>query len=90
MEEAMRGISEEMLWDMLKNERMPESWSELIAKCQELNPWKPIETAPKDGTEILLYADGEKQIGFWSMDKFHEEWGEIEPTHWQELPDDPK
>lgn len=31
--------------------------------------WQPIETAPKDGTKILLLGiDGECEVGFWNPD----------------------
>ncbi|MXP42945.1 DUF551 domain-containing protein [Allopontixanthobacter sediminis] len=58
--------------------------------------WQPIETAPKDGTEVLLYYP--KQ-GFWaehwavnSFQRFERrgwDMGRI-PTHWQPLPAAPK
>ena len=58
---------------------------------------KTIETAPKDGTHVLLYGDheddtGERNIGwcegYW--EEFHE-WYHITslpcyPTHWMDLP----
>jgi hypothetical protein len=61
--------------------------------------WQPIETAPKDGTPILIY---ETTLGpvtyvcFWNS--FHEYWVEAEgeqyssfnPTHWMPLPEPPK
>lgn len=59
--------------------------------------WRPIETAPKDGTEVLLNCDGYFQIGSWCYDEsepartvwacgsfmFHG------PTHWMPLPNPP-
>ncbi len=55
--------------------------------------WQPIETAPKDGTEILL-TDGHykrtgwyaKRIGVWSMDAAV---SLAMPTHWAPLPAPP-
>jgi hypothetical protein len=58
--------------------------------------WQPIETAPKDGTPILLrskkgrIADGlwmaaNNRVGGWL-------WAYVkaEPTHWMPSPDNPK
>ena len=54
--------------------------------------WQPIETAPKDGTVILLWND-RCELAFWngrSWDDgdFHDDLGHGF-THWQPLPTPP-
>ena len=64
--------------------------------------WRPIETAPKDGTHILGW-DGNTQTtvkwwqwhggrGYWDLVEWgaYAEDGEGNPTHWMPLPDPPK
>lgn len=65
--------------------------------------WKPIETAPKDGTEVLLYwpleglgdLHSKIKIGSWHndawgwQDRFCRSYTDA-PTHWQPLPGPPK
>jgi hypothetical protein len=64
--------------------------------------WRPIETAPKDGTHILLSAPGRVTCGEWIVPNgpdWDDEplWGswdgnfseENPPTHWQPLPAPP-
>lgn len=59
----------------------------------EANRWQPIETAPKDGTVVLLahpkgrIADGchHPRYGAWSWPYVM-----LEPTHWAPLPAAPK
>jgi hypothetical protein len=55
--------------------------------------WKPVETAPRDGTHILGIADGIMTTVYFA-DYFqlvvcgaHAEDGEWWPTHWMELPE---
>lgn len=65
--------------------------------------WQPIETAPKDGTEILVaragygmavvsFRDGEWcNAGEWCF-AGDVGWGgsmDVEPTHWMPLPEPP-
>lgn len=67
--------------------------------------WQPIETAPKDGTEILGYACGKMTTVYWNVDQYDidlggywtlvipgawAEDGEWNPTHWQPLPGPPE
>lgn len=59
--------------------------------------WQPIETAPKDGTEILVYAPGFCQTALWESYTFSEGWVNDssgnwlnDPTHWMPLPEPPK
>lgn len=61
--------------------------------------WKPIESAPKDGTEILGYAGGDvagvewrTRWGYWSLlvCGAHAEDGEWWPTHWMPIPPPPE
>lgn len=56
------------------------------------SPWQPIETAPKDGTLVLVYEECNGiMLGY-----YRTEWREateamtIQPTHWQPLPEPPK
>ena len=62
--------------------------------------WQPIDTAPRDGTNILLFVCGSVIEGWWC-----EQWNDWEvvclsshvcgsiddgtPTHWMPLPDPP-
>ena len=65
--------------------------------------WWPIETAPKDGTDILLSAweeDGSywNATGSWWIDRFFFFYSSLDdpvllcftPTHWMHLPEPPK
>jgi hypothetical protein len=59
--------------------------------------WQPIETAPKDGTRILLWVlsqyDPREAVGRWDS---HGYWAidyndvPCDPTHWMPLPAPPK
>ena len=57
--------------------------------------WLPIESAPKDGTEILLYSLGDVGVCYWRDDEVMTGWtwglGKAFglPTHWQPLPPPP-
>ena len=55
--------------------------------------WQKIETAPKDGTEILLGAkDGSITVGRWELHNFFTD-GDFDAfwaTHWMPLPEPPK
>lgn len=66
-----------------------------------MSDWQPIETAPKDGTVIILYnRRGIVAAGAWlNIDGFPWEffdgttetngWGAVSVTHWQPLPEPP-
>lgn len=58
--------------------------------------WQPIETAPRDGTRVLLYReewDHPEIIGWWAAAyQCFRSWpGEpwAQPTHWRPLPPPP-
>lgn len=59
--------------------------------------WKPIETAPKDGTWIILYHVGLKLgVWYWDGGVWNDDsmiWSERDgcgPSHWMPLPPEPK
>ena len=96
----MRGITEESLRHVMKMHDMDDSktsliFSHLCNECTELNAWQPIETAPKD-REILVYAPPYQDLkSLTKIISYHDSAGycidELRyPTHWQELPEDPK
>lgn len=61
--------------------------------------WRPIETAPRDGTDVMLYANHDCYIAAWYDDAWHADFTVLakmpfeqeagEPTHWMPLPEPP-
>ena len=66
-----------------------------------MSEWKPIDTAPKDGTRILAFwpdsgdgVDNEAEARtWWENDRWENPWGsslyDPPPTHWMPLPPPP-
>ena len=62
------------------------------------NGWRPIETAPKDGTKVLLWNNGGMDIYWWHENKYDDipnwisetGWTPATPNHWQPLPKPPQ
>lgn len=60
--------------------------------------WQPIETAPKDGTIVLVYAKETQEYAIVFWNRYYREWNqrsmeeeELEsPTHWMPLPEAPE
>lgn len=75
-----------------------------IAACLRASPetgWREISTAPKDGTQILLWITGiepRPRIGFWAERGVNLGWYGLQSqhfigmnvTHWQPLPPSPR
>lgn len=64
-----------------------------------MSEWQPIETAPQDGTEVLLHcAEGDINVAYWDGTWWADtiEGGDVtrrgsgEPTHWMPLPEPPQ
>ncbi len=64
-----------------------------------MSEWQPIETAPRDGTEVLTFGKHGTSVLFWDDEYAAEKcWREKsawlalrdEPTHWMPLPPAPE
>ena len=76
----------------------------LLAALRRASPetgWQPMETAPKDGTQLLLWINGiepRPRIGYWSERGSDTGWYGLQSqhfigvivTHWQPLPPAPR
>ena len=86
----MRGITEERLKEVFSKlywttNDEKELFTALLSECTELNAWQPIdENTPKDRDLVLYFSPNKKWVGSLGRD-----WP-FAPTHWQELPEDPK
>lgn len=70
-----------------------------------IGAWRPIETAPKDGTQIMVWRRSSFGSGYFRLDRWTRDWREHEdwegnregqgegsmypPTHWTPLPTPP-
>lgn len=65
-----------------------------------MGQWQPIETAPRDGTPVLLWCTGDggyttgPVIGLWDAEKMHFSLclfhKPLPVSHWQPLPEPPQ
>ena len=87
------GISKERLKEKFegiywKNSSCDKVLESLLNECTELNPWLPIEQAPKDRF-LLMYSSDIEGISKKFVGKAESCW-HWKPTHFCELPADPK
>lgn len=52
--------------------------------------WQPIDTAPKDGVEVLVSYGGTVDIAFYDWRWQSSDGRTIKPAHWMPLPAPPK
>lgn len=60
-----------------------------------MTDWQDIESAPRDGTDILVFEKGVSRIAFWDTARggIWSEWPgrvQVYPEHWQPTPPPPK
>lgn len=90
----MRGISEERLkevfsWFYWPSDAEKKFFESLLSECTELNAWHPIdENTPKNRNLMLYFPTGPINWRKW-VGHSNSDWP-FPPTHWQELPKDPK
>lgn len=83
-------------WFPLTAEQLKAQAAE-IARLKAAQTWQPIETAPKDGSTVLLRGRGDHRIadGYWLQDAYGGlgawVWPYVhsEPHHWMPLPAGP-
>jgi len=95
------GISKEKLENLIYTDDYCNALinaNEALEACTELNPWLPIEQAPKNRKVLLKFPmqDGgyEYAVDFAFEPPTLRDWNmkgmpAIKPTHYQELPGDP-
>ena len=93
------GISKE---DLLRlKETMPDGQSKLfihllIKKCTELDHWLPVDESTPKNRKLILYISDNKSTFTGRFNTSKREWvlegvlRSVIPTHWKELPEDPK
>jgi hypothetical protein len=65
------------------------TWRERAERAEAALQWRPIETAPRDGTHVLTFWNGNTHLVDWLDDKspyfLDRQWNGY-PTHWMPLP----
>ena len=70
------------------------SWDINEVGSIEMTDWQPIETAPMDGTDVLVWCGGTMfiacmEVGRWFFDRTDYSVKPL-PTHWMPLPAPPE
>jgi hypothetical protein len=70
--------------------KWPQYHVRAVAALNAVPRWRPIESAPKDGTPILVYSDGATNAVSWHGKDLG--WQPVEPPYgewWTPLPEPP-